>query len=730
MRNSQPVNIALTQLQYCRCSQPPISYPGGKPASELYSEFYTSMEKKLNSWKQSIKRSFGRKAGRDVALELQKSGQAPQPQAQQQGQAHQPDQKQSQPLQDAENLQVPPKKNRTWRTLKRGLGRKLGLRVREELEKEESEEQETKEEKVEDPVDAGSTFDQAIPFATQKIHGNLHAEPTRTTAPPARYRVKRTRVAGSEGCNKFSIRKNGAAVQGTTKSFDDSIRNLSALGLGTRPTTPGYPHPMEVAAAVPKDRCQYATWSARAKPFWCCNEHDGMVDSADLPPGSKSAPVHNSRVQWPGAVQGFEGVQPVCSPIKSEIVQADDGHSWPSSSNPGLLEPTLFRSVGSLSCEYRRGHGPQEDENAIQTDYGESAENFQPAEPVESSRGADALGAAVRDEVDDAAPEDQGEEQSTTVLPPAHWSSREEIYQATVQHQVEAGTVAADGAEEQCLGDLHAKPTDDGGKLQQIQASIASLQRAFPLGVEEGELEAIEEGDEGISPEEVDEEAALMRQALLDVVYSQRAASSALFALTQSAESLQGASRQRSSGIPTPGEWLNSRYGRSIGETAESSTASTPAYRARHRERAEARAERVRNWLAERERKKKTNGDVDDAPAMVEDTSSASNLELGTSESPFATSPSAALCAPRLPVRYRQQIARESTANHRTSIVINACTYSRQQQHENQPMSQAHQNAGADATLAVIEEDAEDLQAEPTDEEEIGESGSAPKVQP
>jgi hypothetical protein len=58
-------------------------------------------------------------------------------------------------------------------------------------------------------------------------------------------------------------------------------------------------------------------------------------------------------------------------------------------------------------------------------------------------------------------------------------------------------------------------------------------------------------------------------------------------------------------------------------------------------------------------------------------------------------------------------------------VVIDGWTYPKRRQNEDQPLSQPYGNADADAGLATTEQDAEGLHGKPTNDEDMGESGSA-----
>jgi len=380
----------------------------------------------------------------------------------------------------------------------------------------------------------------------------------------------------------------------------------------------------------------------------------------------------------------------------------------------------MIEPVESLSPRHRHWHRPQEDGDEIQIGYAKTAEDLQSAKPVVSVRRAGAFEEIVQDGIDTAAPGNESGE-GAVFLQPAQ-SVAEALY------GVDA-TAPANERKEGSVEDHQAEPIDPEVNIRQVQVSIASIQQVVPSGVDEGELEAIEKEEE--EPLDPDDEAVLTRQALLDVVWSQRAASIGLLALAQSAESLQGATDQGSSRIPEPGEWLSSRYEVFPSESpAESSTASRPAYhttprRLEDREKPEARAEKARNWFAEWE-KKKTNGATDGSPATGKDTWSASSLR--SSRPPLVASSDLASCAPRMRIRSPEQIARESTANHRNSVVIDGWTYSTHRQEEDQAPSEPYGHADADIGLATIEDGAEDLQAAPTNGEEKDGSGNASTV--
>lgn len=633
------------------------------------------MEEKFDRWRKSIKRSFGRKVGRDVAPEVQNLEDSQrmqaEPQSQQAQQAQQPEEKQKQ-LQQAEDLLSSPKNRGTWKTLKRSLGRKLGLCVRDELQKDEGlGEQQQRGQGAEvllvgsrpvpvmtmqEAIDAGMSFDEALRVTIPAVPADLPAT-TPTTLPPARYRVRRTRlasVASESAQSRPPVRKNTFAVQTTAKISDVPFHGLNVPNLGTTPTTPGYPHPMEVVARVPEGERKFTTWSARAKPFWCCDQHDQNVGEVESPSLSSVAQVEGPYLQQREALQRFEDLQPTSTQAKSETARSDDAFSWPSSSNPGLLEPTMFKPVESLPPRRRRCHRPQEDEGEIHIGYAESSEDLQPAQSV-----AEAL---------------------YGVNAPAPTKERKE----------------------KSVKDLRAGPINPEVNLRQTQASIAfSLQQAVLSNVEEGEVEAIEEKEENCWLEDSGEEAAFKRQALLNVVHSQRAAGSALLALAQSTESLQVATSQGSSSVPEPSDWLSSRYDMFPGESpAESSTASTPVYHLRDREKPKARVEEIRNWLAEWGRMK-ANSTTNGSPAVGKDTRSASSLMPGRPP-PVASSS----CTPRIRMRSREQIAHARAPNHRNSVVINGWTYSARLQEEDQIVSEPY---GDDNGIAAVEEGAKDL---------------------
>ena len=603
------------------------------------------MEKKFDSWRKSIKRSFGRKVGRDVALKLQELQEAQQSQAQQQQQAQQVEQKQNQPLQQAEDLLASPKNIGTWKTFKRSLGRKLGLRVRDELQKDaELDEQQQHGQGAEglladvgpvsvmsmqQAIDAGLSFEEAIRATAPAVPVDLQAEPS-TTLPPARYRVRRARLASDGARTRLPVRRNASAVQITANTSKDLLHDLGARDLGTTPTTPGYPHPMEVVAPVPTGRSKYATWSARAKPFWCCDQHRSADTLVPLPGPSRS----QGDVSCGATSQISEGLQSTTSQPKKESAQrgraceatarVNDDFSWPSSSNPGLLEPVLFKPVPWVlnRDESRCVYGASE---------------------VGVVRGAN-----VNE------PEDEN------LLPTQTDEHVEEEFEALIREEEEP-------------------------------------------------------------PEDSEDQAAFIRRALLGAVYSERRAAALrehreARKSAEEVEDLQAAIGSFNSNGPVPDKWFSSRYDMYPGESpAESSTASTPAYQLRNREKPEARAEEVRNWFAEWERKK-ANGATYSAPAVGKDTRSASSLR--SSRPPVISSS----CTPRMRMRSREQTAHASAPNHRNSVVIDGWTYSARRQEQDLILSEPY---GDDDGLAAIEEGSEDLQAESADEEDNGESRSA-----
>ncbi|KAF3049536.1 hypothetical protein E8E11_010308 [Didymella keratinophila] len=543
------------------------------------------MGKKLDSWKNSMKRSFGRKVGRDVALELQKHDL----QQGQQGQQQQ-NKKQDENVHEAEDFPAIPRKAGAWKTLKRSLGRKLGLRMRDGLDREEGEQRAGEGTggllagsrpvpvmATQEAIDAGLTFDEAIGVTAPAICEDL---PAPTRSPPARYRLKRTRVAGgSEEQSRFSLR---CRVPRERMPGLDVIANASAVahrnanttpgtqpnsfGLGTTPTTPGYPHPLEVAAPMTKGKRKFATWPERQKPFWSCCEHSNEVSTDAAPSNPKSS---RSRADVP------------------------------------VVAP----------CQM-----------------------------------------------------------SEDVQPPASESA-----------QRQRARVACGAKADKSGGAEDPLPTQSDGHVK----------------------------EEGEPLEDSEEEAALIRQVLLDAVNSerraawvqeQRAAGRALLASAESSEDLQTETNSFGTKAPDPRKE----------ETG--------------REESEARAERVRNWVVEWERKKKANDDVEDSLAVRKDTLSASGLQLRSSGPPLVASLGPASCASRLRIRSREQIARESTANHGNLVMIDGWTYSARRQDEDWPPSEPYGNADADVGLATIEEGAEDLQDAPTDKEEKDESGHASTV--
>lgn len=704
------------------------------------------MEKIFDTWKKSIKRSFGRKIGGDIALELQKLDEAERTQLQQ-------DQK----VQDTEHLPVPAKKTGPWKSLKRSLGRTLGLKVRHELEKEEEEQPDGQSAEglqagpspvavlnMHEAVDAGLTYKEGAALTRMAAAEDLLAA-TPTTI-PARYRVRRMRFASDEARIRLPVRSNGPAQvdsgagQSTAHASRVSLHDLDALDLGTTPTTPSYPHPLEVVAPVPTGRGKFATWSARSKPFWCCNQHSSGTSLGSSPPGpSRPRP----RSPAPAAYERYYDASEDIEPTAPHEAQSDDRFTCPSSADPALLKPALLKAVEGLSAELR------DEEGEIEIGYAGSAEDLQPAQsPAESVEEAGAVGMAFQNEAEAGIREYEGAE----VFLPLQ-SGSEETLHGDVQHQVVAGS-PADIDWDASAEDLPAELLDEEVNMQRIQASIASLQQAVPSNVEEGELEAIVEEEEGDSLEDPDAEAALMRQALLHVVLGerravelreQRAVSSTLLASAELSEDLQGQNRLSGTKGLEPAEWLSSKYECFPGESpAESSTASTPAYRLRDREEPGARAEKVRNWFDAREKKKKaaeTANDLRDASSLDErnralNTSSPRPC-LGLSEpanadsvesSAVVASPDehvgipdagrsvSVLRAPRLRIRTRQQIARDSSANHRNSVVTDGWAYPARQQ----DADQRSPNAGADVGLATIDECVEDLQAEPTEQDTTG----------
>lgn len=702
------------------------------------------MEKRFDTWKKSIKRSFGRNIGGDIALELQKLDEAERTQLQQ-------DQK----VQDTEHLPVPAKKTGPWKSLKRSLGRTLGLKVRHELEKEEEEQPDGQSTEglqagpspapvlnMHEAVDARLTYEEGAALTRMAVAEDLLAA-TPTTI-PARHRVRRMRFASDEARNRLPVRLNeraqayGRTVQNTTNASSFSLHDLDALDLGTTPTTPGYPHPLEVAAPVPTGRGKFATWSARNRPFWCCNQHSSGTSLGSSPPGpSRPKP----RSPAPAAYERYYDILEEIEPTAPHEAQSDDGFTCPSSADPGLLKPVLLKAVEGLSAELR------DEEGEIEIGYAGSAEDLQPAQlPAESVEEAGAVGMAFQNEAKAGIREYEGAEVSLPLQ-----SGSEETLHGDVQHQVVAGSPAdIDG--EASAENFPAEVSDEEVNMQQIQASIAPLQQAVPSNAEEGELEAIVEEAEEDAMEDPDAEAALMRQALLHVVLGerravelreQRAASCTLLASAELFEDLQGQNHLSGTKGPVPAEWLSSKYECFPGESpAESSTASTPAYRLRDREEPEARAEKVRNWFAEREKKAaETANDLWDA-SFFDERNRALNTSsprpcLGLSKpanadsvesSALVASPDehvdipdagrsvSVLRAPRLRIRTRRQIARDSSANHRNSVVINGWAYPARQQ----DADQRSPNAGADLGLATIDECVEDLQAEPTEQDTTG----------
>lgn len=762
------------------------------------------MEKKFESWKNSIRRSFGRKVGREFERELQNLPEAEQKQTPQQQQAQQPDQgqEQVQALQEAGDFPGPAKKKGPWKTLKRSLGRRLGSHDRPEMENAEEREKEEEEQQqqhgqgaedlpagsrpvpvmtMQEAIDAGLTFDEAIRFTAPAVLEDVQAGPPPTTVPPARYRVRRTRVAGdSEEQTRYSLRNrvplgrvpepdvaaNAYKVAhhnaGTTPGTQPS-----SLGLGTTPTIPGYPHPLEVAAPVAKARRKFATWSERKKPFWSCCEHSNEI-STDAAPSVPKPSRSRADVPAGASCQTSGGLRHTVQPPEMESAQRqrargarkvaarlDDGFSWPSSSNPGLLEPVLFEPVPWVLNEDEARHVYGASEAVVArgeyVDEPGDAEDLPLTHSEERVEGTDTADAAVRDHGHAGEPQDEcvGREESP--------------------------------------GDLPAELTDGEVNMLQIRASIASLQQAVHSGVEEGDLEAIVEEEEEESLEGPQEEAALVRHALFDLVYSerraagtrgQRTASSTLLVSAESSEDLQAETSSAGTNGPDPGPWLKSKLpdvsvefhgaahrqlypGETRGESAKASsrvpspscirtTRSLPA-RSRStarnegtgREEPEPRAEKVRNWLVEREKRRKANEAASHAslfdetectlntssPAPQTELSESASVDLGEG-SAVAASPgehvdSSPVLGPHLRICSSRQIARESTANHRDMVVIDGWTYPKRRQNEDQPLSQPYGNADADAGLATTEQDAEGLHGEPTNDEDMGESGSA-----
>lgn len=693
------------------------------------------MEKRLDDWKKSIKRSFSRNIGGDVALELQKLDEAEQTQPQQDQKVH-----------DTENPRASPKKNGHWKSLKRSLSRTVGLRVRHELEKEEQRDGQnaegvqagpspTSEMPMHEAVDAGLTYGEGAALKRMEAAEDVLAA-TPTTKIPARYRVRRTRLAGIRARNRLLLRMNGPAQvnsgAGSSTAQAASSVSLHALDLGTTPTTPGYPHPLEVEAPVPNGRGKFATWPARSKPFWCCSQQSGGYSLDSSLPGP-SRP--KARSPAPAAYEHDHDATEYIQPTAPREVQPDDGYTCPTSADPGLLKPALRKAVEGLSAELRK-----DEEGEIEIGYAGSAEDLQGVQELaECVEEAEAVGQAVQIEAKAGIPEDG----ATKVFQPSP-SGSEETLLGAIQYQVVAGSppnVEWDASAE----DLRAEDLNKEVNMQRIQASIASLQQAVPSNVEEGELEAIVEEEEWVSLEDPDTEAALMRKALLYVnlgerraveLQEQRAVSSTLLASAELSEGLHEQTSSSGTKGPEPAQWLSSKYKRFLGDSpAEPSTASMPAYPYRDRAESEARTERVRNWFTERDREEKaveTANDLWDASFLDERNrslnTSISQPRSGLGESAFPDSvessavvassddyvdihdarcPVSVPRAPRLRIRTRKQIIRDSGVNHRNSVVIDGWAYLARQQD--------HGNAGAGVGFATIEECVENFQAEPTE---------------
>ncbi|KAF3033577.1 hypothetical protein E8E12_004829 [Didymella heteroderae] len=434
------------------------------------------MEKKFDSWKESIKRSLGRKAGKDTALELRKHGKAERTQPQQQGVEQERTQQQDQKLQETEDLLGHAMKHGTWKTLKRSLGRRLGLHVRDELQEDgvDGKQQQHRHSLgdpparlVQDVLSAGLNHEECATFAAPAAPEDFQAATPATTV-PARYKVRRARLTGSEGRTRLAVRSNGAAQlhSGVVQNTPSTPRTLPPhrghRDLGTTPTTPGYPHPLEIALPVPKGRRKFATWSPGRKLFWCCDQHASTSGAHSL--------LQCSKDLRPGTPQNeSEGVH---GKGAAEVVAArlEDGFRWPSSADPGLLEPTLFKPVEGVVAERQVGV-----EAGVERSQDEEEDDVDLLPSQSSSRipGQKKAMLPAHDQTGAGAPE-EAEEEVAEVAQHLRLGLGEEIAQAAAQHHTDAGAAADEHGQEK----TEALPDDAMNEelnMQQIQASIASL---------------------------------------------------------------------------------------------------------------------------------------------------------------------------------------------------------------------------------------------------------------
>jgi hypothetical protein len=727
------------------------------------------MEKKFDSLKRGIKRSFGRKVAEDVALDLKKVGDAKgRPTQRDPGEEAQQQQEQQKQRQDVRDIEAEAKakaeaevedlpadvttkkkekkKDGTWKGLKRSLGRRLGRRVEDEIQiagenrMQEGQQQEQQESQEEDP----------------------QVEPTTTTAlPPARYRVRRTRTAGPEACSRLPIRT-PIRTTGAAQPNNDVLRSSAtalatahpssalhnadhaavhiAHDLGTTPTTPGYPHSLEVAHPVPRARRKFATWSPRKRPFWCCREDNDNVGTGVLSnKSSKSGlPALGDEDRRSSEPDGDMAEWRTCD---AGAARAGDGFTWPCSADPGFLEATVFTPVERGNAEHRSVDGAGEERTEDKGAGTLSPEQCSSNEPRGDNRDTPARA--------------QGD---ASVLGYEHGQEGDE-------HRLAGAPFNGRGP-----------PLDE--KLRQIRARIACIQQAISSGVEERALEAIEEEKEDERVEGSEQESApvrILRQITQHAARSARESQDQAgrqLAMPDQPEDFQADTHPFSSRAPEPGEWLRSKLsdvdkrdhglahrqlylGETCGESSKASSLGPPACvptmyllpaRLRDtasgedppREQSEARAMKVRNWFAAWETRKAAKDAVDGPSAWEGDTSSTSSAQLMRNEpvsEGLRGSSASAVCrdvsdagshiprpvfGTRLRVRSRQHIARE------TSIVVDGwtCPTRLQDASQTRPRTERAQvedeQAGNEMFGSVDEADegGEDVQAEPTDQDE------------
>ncbi|KAF1930334.1 uncharacterized protein M421DRAFT_3410 [Didymella exigua CBS 183.55] len=589
------------------------------------------MQKKIDGWKKSLGRTVGRRIDREVAVELEKKEDVD----------GRPQRHQDQKVKVKADERPPArsKKNGSWKTsLKRSIGRALGRDVRRVLRTQDGHELEGRRVAEEKAAEDGNADGDCAEVAR-----------------PLRLRVRRLRAPWGSAHDG-----NGDDGQRTLDTSDTALHDGDSNAAHI-----GFPHLLHVQ---PRGDARFATWSPGRSPFWCCGQESGGVGLHSSPLGEKirHSPVltHASGDLWFRASRA-DGADNERS-AGSTDVGTDDSESlftWPSSADPGLLEAVTFQPVPGLGTrgleqdQDRQVGDVREEEFGIEVastgeedrgiDAGD-ADALQPAPSASHSSEVDASRAVAHDQIHAGAPEGEDEEKKFGHLPAQpppklrlhHSLSRIENLRARNLYMRRPRPRLT-----------HAEVQERVGR---IDALLAGVPRMTPNN--DGDLQAEEEEevrDEG--PEEDSPPERMIGQTLLDAARSARwARQSPTPSIAQPATSelpavlqYQPATSASRSRAPAPGDWLKSRLpntskqNRDLGSLypgeprGEASTTPQPTgmnvgLRTMYsfpgqprdvgvdsREEPEARAEKVRNWVAEWRERKSAN-EVVDGPSAID----------------------------------------------------------------------------------------------------------------